>query len=131
MIIDEDVEAFLEHYGVRGQKWGVRRKQNRALNKASRQKDWEAQGKEVGEARANVKTGKTKKEFKQAKKEYKANKEKLGSREARKILNQAREKKYNEIDKSQQAKNKKEAAAILGIVGAVIVGQAFLNAKKY
>lgn len=52
MITDEDVDEFLEHFGVKGQKWGVRRnressggkektpsrKERRAEKKAAREK---------------------------------------------------------------------------------------------
>lgn len=37
MIADEEVEDFLEHFGIRGMKWGVRReRRNQALARASR-----------------------------------------------------------------------------------------------
>lgn len=37
MIDDEEVEVFLEHFGIRGMKWGVRRqRRNQALARASR-----------------------------------------------------------------------------------------------
>lgn len=29
MIVDEEVQSFLEHHGVKGQKWGVRNKFNK------------------------------------------------------------------------------------------------------
>ena len=42
MIVDQEVDEFLAHYGVKGMKWGVRKdnfQRNRALNKESRAKD--------------------------------------------------------------------------------------------
>lgn len=129
-ILDQQVDAFLAHYGAKGMKWGVRKSKSergpsgRQLNKASRQKDKRKYEASVDNARGRIASGATKRNFKKAKGEHAANKAKLGSREARKILNKAREKKYNDINTSQQARDGKEVAAILavGAVGAVLMG---------
>jgi len=122
---DQDVEAFLEHVGVKGMKWGVRgaqRAQNRALNKASRAKDkatppqftpskkpltkFSSEYKrDIDKARANIRSGKTAYEYKSAKFQYKKDKVELGSREAKKTLRKARAKKYAEIETSRQVRD--------------------------
>lgn len=119
-----EVDAFLEHFGAKGMKWGVRkssaeRSAGRAMNKASRRKDTDKMDKTIDRARGRTSSGKTKADWKKAKGEHSANKTKLGSREARKILNKAREKKYKDINNAQAAKSGKETAIVLGIIGVV------------
>jgi hypothetical protein len=135
-MIDEDLEKviigedyYLEHFGVAGMKWGQRRAQNRALNRASRQRDREKQFKEVTRARQNIKSGKTKADFKKAKSQFKQDKVNLGSREARKILNKAKEKRISEISKSNEAKNRKEAALMLAAVGGIALLRVGLQSR--
>lgn len=113
------VEGFLEHHGVKGMKWGVRKSKSelRDLNRASRQKDREARDKAIDKARARVSSGKTKANFKQAKQNYKHDKLEIGSREARKILNKARAKRTSDIETSQLAKSGKEKATALIAAG--------------
>lgn len=130
MIIDENVEDFLEHYGVKGMKWGERRARNRQLNRESRKKDWAKQERDVERARTRVYTGKTKADYKKAKEKYKSDKLNIGSREAKKLLLKARNKKYSEISKAQEAKNKKEVAVILGVVGAATLLQVVGSATR-
>lgn len=121
----EDVDEFLEHFGAKGMKWGVRknkaeRSAGRAMNKESRAKDRSKYDKDIDKARGRVSSGKTKQAFKKAKSEHAANKAKLGSREARKILSKAREKKYKDINTAQAAKTGKETAVVLGILGLAV-----------
>jgi hypothetical protein len=124
-MIDKDVDDFLEHYGVLGMKWGVRKDnfvRNRALNKASRARDkvtpprykaptpkpplFSKEAKRsIDKARKNIKTGKTDHDYKLAKFEYKKNKTTLGSREARKILKKAKKKRFAEIETSRQVRD--------------------------
>jgi hypothetical protein len=117
--MNEVDELLLEHFGTKGMRWGTRtsRQQNRELNKASRNKDRQKHLIAVEKARANVKSGKTKSEFLKAKSQHSANKIALGSREARKILNKARDKKYLEVNTAQTAKNGKEVAVRLAAAG--------------
>lgn len=119
-MIDEEVEKFLEHHGVRGMKWGQRRAINRQLNKESRRKDREAHARTVQKARDKIESGKLNKEWFDAKKQFKINKEKLGSREARKILNKTKQKHWNDVATAQQAKNGKEAAASMLVVAGLV-----------
>lgn len=129
--IVQEVDDFLEHFGRKGMKWGVRKsrpgafatsKHKHQLNKASRKKDFEKHASNVDKARGRLASGKTKRDWKKAKGEHAANKAKLGGREARKILQKARDKKFNDASVSQQARDGKEVAIILGAgaVGAIL-----------
>lgn len=122
--LELEVASFLEHFGAKGMKWGVRkssaeRSAGRAMNKASRRKDTDKIDKTIDRARGRTSSGKTKAAWKKAKGEHSANKTKLGSREARKILNKAREKKYKDINNAQAAKSGKETAVAVGILAVV------------
>ena len=113
-----EIDAFFEHAGVKGMKWGVRRKNSagesiRELNKASRQKQREKQSSSVTRAREKVRGGQTKREFKTAKKQYKINKKELGRVEAKRILKKAKEKRTKDIYKANEYKNGKEKAAVV------------------
>ena len=123
---DIQVEQFLEHHGVKGQKWGIRNKSNRELNRASRAKDKKKQATQVDKARANIKSGTTKENYKKAKAQYKKDKVNLGSRKAKQILRKAREKKYTEIEKSNEYRNGKEAAAAVLLATGAYVGLTML-----
>lgn len=100
-----EYEDYLEHYGVKGMKWGQRRAQNRELNRASRTADREkkkvetaAFNKERNKAvlKARGRADKNKLDVAKAKLEYKSNKATMGSREAKKILNKVKEKRYDD-----------------------------------
>lgn len=131
--LDQEVDFFLEHFGAKGMKWGVRKDRSgptgRQMNKASRQKDTAKYKSDIDKARARIQSGKTKTAFKKAKGEHAANKAKLGSREARKILNKAREKKYKDVNNAQAVRDGKEAALVIGAgIGAAILLTALRNA---
>lgn len=128
----------LEHHGVKGQRWGVR---NRQLNRASRQKDRATRrrsaaasdrirNKQIDEARARVRSGVTKSEFKDAKKQFRVDKKTIGTREARKKLNVARLKKQTDLEKANQIKSGAETAGvIIGAVGGVALSAALAGAR--
>lgn len=110
--LDQDV-AFLAHYGVKGQKWGTRRdrrKLNRQKNRESAAKEEADRRNDIDKARAKVSSGQAKQDWKAAKSQYKTDKMNLGSREARKILMQKREKYDETFAKSQEVKTGKELA---------------------
>lgn len=127
------LEDALAHFGVKGQKWGVRRARNRQLNRASRQRDratakrtraasLSRHNKSIDEARARLKSGQTKTELKTAKATFKTDKQAIGSREARKKLNKARDKAQNDRIVAGQIRNGKEATiAVLAVAGSVII----------
>jgi hypothetical protein len=127
-----ETDDFLAHYGVKGMKWGVRKstsgKSRRQLNKESRQKDRAKLDRDIDRARARVNTNrkyaltdkgsKSHSDYKKAKAQYKKDKAELGSREARKILNKAKEKRYKDVQLSNTAKSGRETTiAVLAAVG--------------
>lgn len=125
---DEEIDAFLEHFGVKGMKWGQRkaaRQRNRELNKASRAKDKAKYVSSIEKSRANINSGKTDAAFKAVKAGHSQRKKDLGTREARKILAKARNKRDTEYAVAQQAKNGKEATAILiaSVAGSILVSK--------
>ncbi len=138
---DEEVDAFLEHFGVRGMKWGHRKNPHRAemrkLNKESRARDKvenralrDKHQRRVELARQRVSSGKLKTDLKKAKAQYKVDKNVIGRREARKALNKVKNKNFMEVQKSREAKNGKEAAGmiLLGVGGLAL--QAALNSRQ-
>jgi len=130
---EEFVENFLEHHGVKGMKWGVRKSRSelRSLNKASRKTDREKFDKKIDQARSRVSSGKAKARLKKAKADYKSNKLDIGSREAKKILNKEKAKYISDVETSQYAKSGKEravAATLAGVsLAAVIAMQVAQN----
>lgn len=138
-ILEEDL-TFLEHYGVKGMQWGVRngggsgtskrqvrkeaRAKNKKLNQASRAKDIDKYQKDIDKARERVKSGASSKQLEAAVTNYKSNKAKLGSREAKKMIFEARQKHFEEVQKSQQLRDGKEVAAtlVVGLGAAVLAG---------
>lgn len=137
MIIQEDAE-FLEHFGVKGMHWGVHKvesavqktvksvKRNHELNKASRAREARRLAKPpdnlgkspsifsknhvktVETARFEVNSGNAKKRLRMAKKQYKLDKQKIGSKEARKILRTHKNTYYSTVSKAREAKNGRE-----------------------
>jgi hypothetical protein len=121
MIPDKpSLEEALAHFGVRGMRWGVRSASsttNRSLNKASRAKDKASRtkaqaerGTQIDAARSRISTGKSKQDYKKARAQYKIDKKVIGSREARKVLNKAKNKRLNDYNTASEAKNGKELA---------------------
>lgn len=106
---------------------------NRELNRQSRAKDRAKMDKAIDKARSRTEGttraarlglsdsgSKSHQEYKQARAQYKIDKQKMGSREARKILEKAREKRMEDVATSQAAKSGKETTvAILGGVGLI------------
>ena len=111
MTFAEESDGELSHYGKKGMKWGVRRAQNSALNKASRAADRKEHSDKVQTARDRVKSGANKADFKAAKADAKSRKMEIGSREVRKAISKARNQRYDEIQTSQKYKNGKELVA--------------------
>lgn len=129
----EETEDFLEHFGVKGMKWGKHTAAtsstgmtNRELNKASRANDKATAKSEAAEATAKNKAdiigarervygGENKAKAKAAKEQYKKDKMEIGSREARKILNAKRQPLLEDAYKSQEYLNGKELFKDLAI----------------
>lgn len=139
---DEEVDDFLEHFGVKGMHWGVRKgpdngvntrqlnRESRARDKAARQVLRAKHERRVELARKRVQSGKLKDDLKKAKAQYKKDKHIIGRREAKKALNKVRNKNFMEVQKSREAKNGKEAAAavLIGVGGIAL--QALLTADR-
>jgi len=125
------LESVLEHHGVKGMRWGVRRDPrnvaSRAKDRAARKRSTTVRDKQIDEARTRLRSGETRRTFKDAKKQFKVDKKELGRREARKRLYKARLNKQNDIDKANMIKSGAETTGvILGIVGTVGI-RALLN----
>lgn len=132
---DDAIDEYLEHFGVKGMKWGVRREarqRNRALNKASRAKDNADWAKSVEKARIQVRKGELDKKDFDAVEQYKKDKINLGSRKAKQILAEKRQENWDTYNMSQQAKNGKEAAIqIASAVGLVMLYGALSTAGNH
>lgn len=110
-------EDFLAHYGVKGMKWGERRahgKAMRGLDRESKEKDKVKRRRTIDKARERVQSGEGKQAVKDAKQQYKADKNVVGKREAKKVLNKAREKYAKDVETSKQLRDGKEVVAYLG-----------------
>jgi hypothetical protein len=139
------LDEALAHHGVKGQRWGVRRrnsegKTNRQLNRESRQRDRAKaaatnkrlntnRNKTIDAARQRVKSGQTKAEYRAARKQYKIDKRQIGTREARKNLNAAKLKRMTDIQTANQVKSGRETTiAVIGAVGSVALSTALKSA---
>ena len=121
-----NLESVLEHHGIKGMRWGVRRDPrnvaSRANDRAARRQANAVRDKQIDTARARLRSGQTQRTFKTAKKQFKVDKKELGRREARKRLYEARLKRQKDVDRANMIKSGTETTAtILGVVGAVSV----------
>lgn len=135
--MDDAVDGFLEHYGVKGMHWGARKSsfsKNRALNKASKAKARAKEEREfdqlrrelrpspkkklsraadIQRARDRIDTGAAAADRKAAKAKYRADKERIGSRAARDILRRTRADILRDEERSLEFKNGAEQVAHL------------------
>lgn len=128
---DNDIDTYFAHHGVKGMKWGERRKRNKELNKVDRNKSWAKQKKDVEKAQAFVKSGKHKEQWKDAKRQYKNDKREMGSRAARRIMNEKKVKINETYYKSQEAKSRKQQTTRLLLLGAGVVSVAAIQAAAH
>ena len=120
------LDSVLEHHGIKGMRWGVRRDPrnvaSRAKDRAARKSAAAKDNQQIDAARARLRSGETQRTFKTAKRQFKVDKKELGRREARKKLHAARLRRQNDIDKAHMIKSgAEETGAILGIVGGIAV----------
>jgi hypothetical protein len=128
---DMSGDDILEHFGVKGMKWGKHtarpegaktRSELRSLDKASKLKDRADNDSAIDAARARVKSGATRQDLKDAKAAYKSDKQVIGKREAAKAYNAVKERSYADLAKSEEAKSGKEkVTAVLLTVGSAVV----------
>lgn len=129
-----EIDAYLEHFGVRGMKWGVRKKRDeasrreqfsryrsdrrakkerdRALNAETRRRDRETgranartHAQRVDEARRRVNSGDARADYREARRQYRQDRQRVGSREARNILARHREDLYREMELAEQPRD--------------------------
>lgn len=134
-MIEEDVEDFLEHFGVKGMQWGVRkerRQRNRELNRASRARDIEKRDKEITKARKRLAdSAYANRSGREAREEFRANRLALGSREARRIRREQAETYYRDYDTATQTLSGRETTtAVIAGVGAVAVSMLMSSAAQ-
>jgi len=117
-----NTEDFLEHHGVKGQKWGIQNiSRQHQINKASRATDRVKRNNEIDAARARYNTS-ARTNYLKAKDQYKVDKLVVGRREAKKALQKVKNKNFEDALISQQAKSGKETTtAILTTVGLAAV----------
>ena len=138
--VDPEWEAeFLSHYGVKGMKWGVRkrqptsslgtkirarsdnRKRLRGLDKASKLSERKKRDTKIDTARQKLSKKTEKERNKEAKSKYKADRKVIGKHAAGVILAKSKNETLKVVEVSEQAKQGKETVyAILGTIGAAI-----------
>lgn len=113
-------EEVLAHFGVKGQRWGVRKHRDaghdaaKAAKKIARDKN----NSEIDAARARILSGHNRQAFKDAKKEVKNTKGTPQHEAAKRKFNEVKLKNAQDSQKAAQAKSGAETAAtILKIVG--------------
>lgn len=141
---DMTEDEFLEHFGVKGMRWGQRKaegsgsggsdaggggrrpkltadgrekksgKELRALNKESAKRDVAKNDADIDAARTRIASGENRKAYLEAKARYKSDKHVIGRREAAKAYQAVKDKNLEDYNKSQEAKSGRET------VGAVI-----------
>lgn len=119
----------IEHFGVKGMKWGVRRDPrnvaSRARDRAARRAARADENREIDAARARLNSGQIARDLKTAKRQFKVDKKEIGRREAKKKLYAARLKAQTDVEKARTIKSGSETAiAILGVVGGAVLGSA-------
>ena len=116
----DDAKEILEHHGVRGQKWGVRRSQ-KALRSAR------AQRKQEGSSEA--KSGKDVKSVKKGKTRYSTKASKLSTEELKsRISRMETEKRYNDLNRRDKGALEAMATSALKQAGTQVLQNQLVQA---
>jgi hypothetical protein len=104
----------------------------RGLNKASRQRDRVERNASIDQARARVASGQLLRDYKSAKTKYKRDRHIIGRREARKTLNNTREKLNTDYELANQTKHGSETVVtVMAIAGTTMLsGVAAVSAAR-
>lgn len=150
MTTETEVEEFLEHFGVKGMKWGVRNELNKAAKEEERltgktftkntkifrnqvdsgskfksdplNKIRTQRDKTILKARDRVESKTTKMEYKKAKAQYKINKRTLGKVRAKQILSTAKAKKMVDVYNARATRDGKETTfTFMSDVGSMLL----------
>ena len=127
LVLSDEDRDFLQHYGVKGMKWGVRRsqaqldraagrsskksarKESRRKNKEQRKEQQAERSRSISKARKDLREGVPQQRVRDAKKKYKQDKQRIGRKEARKILNKERDRLISDLELAQEPRNVLEA----------------------
>lgn len=122
---DEEIDDFLEHFGVKGMQWGVRRAEKRAAKREAKQERKDAReaarqahNASIQKSRDYFDSGKADTDLAKAREKYIRDSARIGKTEALKALRAAEDKYNREGDFAMAAKEGKHDLAIaLGLVG--------------
>jgi hypothetical protein len=139
-----EVDNYLEHYGVKGMKWGKRtggsdsssgsdgkksRKELRALDRANRKSEKAAARKkwddDIDSARDRLEGDANK--YNQARAEYKSNKQTIGKVAAKKIVKEHEEQFVNTWNQANLYKTKEAHAQLFATAGGMLLSAAILG----
>jgi hypothetical protein len=126
--VDYEVQDFIDHHGVKGQKWGIR--QQHQLNKASRKRERQRHAKQVQSARDRYDTS-ARSNYKKAKAQYKIDKRTKGRASAMRTLQKTKDKNIADFNKGMEYKDGKEVATAIALGAAGAILYTAIAMKKY
>jgi hypothetical protein len=126
----DEISDFLDHHGVKGQKWGIRKQHQ--VNKASRQRERKRNRKQIDAARERYRTT-AGPNYQKAKAQYKIDKKIKGRAEAMRILNKTKDKNINDYVTGSRVRDGKEVAGAIagGALGLALYTGIMYAAKHH
>lgn len=117
------LDDTLEHHGVKGQKWGVRKQPHSPQTRSQRRASYnQERNKAIDKARSDIRSGKTARDFQAAKAKRKIERATLGRSQARKNFRKAKQKRAMTVHDANLVKSGAERTAfILGTAGGIAV----------